>query len=62
MVSHYGIEIVSPQGTFCDTVQVASGAGDMQHIKIWDYYGLLSQQPVLFRPSSKAHTHVPHDV
>ena len=62
MVSHHGIEIVSPQGTFCDTVQVASGAGDTQQIKIRDYYGLLSQQPELFRPSGKAHTFVPHDV
>ena len=24
------IETVSPEGTFCDTVQVPSGAGDMQ--------------------------------
>ena len=28
------IETVSPEGTFCDTVQVPSGAGDMQLIKI----------------------------
>ena len=26
------IETVSPEGTFCDTVQVPSGAGDMQLI------------------------------
>ena len=26
------IETVSPEGTFCDTVQVRSGAGDMQLI------------------------------
>ena len=26
-------EIVSPEGTFCDTIQVPSGAGDMQLIK-----------------------------
>ena len=24
------IETVSPEGTFCDTVQVPSGVGDMQ--------------------------------
>ena len=28
------IETVSPEGTFCDTVQVPSGAEDMQLIKI----------------------------
>ena len=27
-----GIETVSPEGTFCDTVQVPSGADDMQLI------------------------------
>ena len=26
----YAIETVSPEGTFCDTVQVPSGASDMQ--------------------------------
>ena len=26
------IETVSPEGTFCDTVQVPSGAGDMELI------------------------------
>ena len=26
------IETVSPEGTFCDTVQVPSGVGDMQLI------------------------------
>ena len=26
------VETVSPEGTFCDTVQVPSGAGDMQLI------------------------------
>ena len=26
------IETVSPNGTFCDTIQVPSGAGDMQLI------------------------------
>ena len=26
------LETVSPEGTFCDTVQVPSGAGDMQLI------------------------------
>ena len=32
-VDLYGaIETVSPEGTFCDTVQVPSGAGDMQLI------------------------------
>ena len=28
----YNIETVSPEDTFCDTVQVPSGAGDMQLI------------------------------
>ena len=28
---HY-VETVGPEGTFCDTVQVPSGAGDMQLI------------------------------
>ena len=27
------IETLSPEGTFCDTVQVPSGAGDMQLIQ-----------------------------
>ena len=28
---NYGvIETVSPEGTFCDTIQVPSGAGDME--------------------------------
>ena len=27
-----GIEIVSPEGTFCDTVQVPSNGGDMELI------------------------------
>ena len=28
---HYGlIETVSPEGTFCDTVQIPSSAGDME--------------------------------
>ena len=58
MVSPYG----SSQGTFSDTVQVPSGAGDMQQIKMRDYYGLLNHQPVLFRPSRKARNHVPQDV
>ena len=30
--SNLRIEIVSPEGTFCDTVQVPSGANDMQLI------------------------------
>ena len=30
--SYMIIETVSPEGTFCDTVQVPSGAGDMQLI------------------------------
>ena len=29
---HQVIEIASPEGTFCDTVQVPSGVGDMQLI------------------------------
>ena len=29
---HLTIETVSPEGTFCDTVQVPSGAVDMQLI------------------------------
>ena len=28
----YPIETASPEGTFCDTIQVPSGAGDMQLI------------------------------
>ena len=33
---HHTIETVSPEGTFCDTLQVPSGAGDMQPIQIRD--------------------------
>ena len=28
--ANFIIETVSPEGTFCDTVQVPSGAGDME--------------------------------
>ena len=29
-MSHSDIETVSPEGTFCDTVQVPCSAGDME--------------------------------
>ena len=32
MELHRRIETVSPEGTFCDTVQVPSGADDMELI------------------------------
>ena len=32
MILMASIETVSPEGTFCDTVQVPSGAGDMELI------------------------------
>ena len=31
-IESFRIETVCPEGTFCDTVQVPSGAGDMQLI------------------------------
>ena len=55
-------ETASPEGTFCDTVQVPSSAGDMELNQIAIRHGNLSHHPVLFRPSSKGHNHVPHDV
>ena len=36
--SHLTIETVSPEGIFCDTVQVSSGAGDMQLMKSPRWY------------------------
>ena len=56
------IETVSPEGTFCDTVQVPSSAGDMELNWIKIRHGHLSHHPVLFRPSRKGHNHVAHDV
>ena len=40
------IETVSPEGTFCDTVQIPSSVGDMELIEI--IHGHLSHHPVLF--------------
>ena len=42
------IETISPEGTFCDTVQVPYGAGDMQLIRYEIRHGHLSHHPVLF--------------
>ena len=56
------IETLSQEDTFCDTVQVPSGGGDMQLIYIEIRHGHLSQLPVLFWASHKGHNHVPHDV
>ena len=42
------IETVSSEGTFCDTVQVPSGVGDMELIKTEIIHGHLSHHPVLF--------------
>ena len=61
-VSLAPIETVSPGGTFCDTVQVPSDAGDLQVIEIEIRYGNLSRHPVSFWPSRKGYNHVLHDV
>ena len=42
------VETGSPEGTFCDTVKVPSGADDMQLISIEIRHGHLSHHPVLF--------------
>ena len=42
------LDTVSPEGTFCDTVRVPSGACEMQLFRYEIRYGHLSHRPVLF--------------